>query len=104
MTAMYQELENKYGNSIDIRLFFTNEPFNLRNGHHNHFVINVFNRFYVESIAENMRVFFSYDRDDIVGYVKYKAGFFYMTKEGLVNEDWDILHNNLDDKLLDYAS
>lgn len=104
MTAMYQELENKYGDSVDIRLFFTTEPFNLRKGHHNHFVINVSNTFYAESIAEDIRTFFSYDRVDIVGYDKYKAGLFYMTKEGLVNEDWDIMYNNLDEKILTDAS
>jgi len=104
MTSMYQELENKYGDSIDIRLFFTTEPFNLRKGHHNHFVIYVSNPFYAESVAEDIRAFFSYDRVDITGYDKYKAGLFYMTKEGLVNEDWDILYNNLDEKLLENAS
>lgn len=104
MCTMYNELESKYGDAIDLRLFFTTEPFKVRNGYHNHFVIYTSNSFYAESIAEDIREFFSYDRVDIVGYDKYKAGLFYMTKEGLVNEDWDILYNNLDDdKLLEDA-
>lgn len=104
MAAMYKELEDKYGDVIDIRLFFTTESFKFRNGHHNHFVIHISNTMYAESIAEDIRTFFSYDRVDIVAYDKYKAGLFYMTKEGLVNEDWDILYNNLEENLLVDAS
>ena len=96
MNSMYKELESKFGDDTGLRLFFTTERFKVRAGHHNHFVIHTSNPFYAESVAEHIRNYFSYDRVDIVGYDKYRAGLFYMTKEGLVNEDWDILYNNLD--------
>jgi hypothetical protein len=104
MNTMYNELESRYGDITDLRLFFTTEPFDVRNGYHNHFVINTSNTMLAESIAEDITEFFKYDRVDIVGYDKYKAGLFYMTKKGLINEDWDILYNKLDEKAIKDAS
>lgn len=95
MCSMYEKLEKKYGDETEIRLFFTTEPFRLRDGHHNHFVIYMSSAMCAGQIIDDIEDFFNYDRVDLVAYDKYKAGLFYMTKQGLVNEDWDILGNNL---------
>lgn len=95
MTTVYEEIIKKYGDETDIRLFFTTEPFADRNGYHNHFVLYVENKNLHEEIVLHIQNYFSYDKTDIKKYDRYKAGLFYASKEGLVNEDWDILGNNL---------
>ena len=88
MTAMFGELEAKYGDSSNLRIFFTTEPFTNRKGHHNHFVIYSSNRQLHGQIVEDIQRFFQYDRVDFSIYDRYKAGLFYMSKHGLENEDW----------------
>lgn len=102
MNALNEELVKKYGDDTEIRIFFTTEPFTNRVGYHNHLALYVSNDKYHERVLEDIRAFFSYDRVDVGIYDKYQAGLFYMTKEGLVNEDWDILMNTKtdDEKLL----
>ncbi len=95
MNAMYENLILKYGDNTDMRLFFTTEPFSNRKGYHNHFVLHVENKLLHDEIIEEVKNYFSYDRVDVGIYNRYKAGLFYASKEGLVNEDWDILGNNL---------
>ena len=95
MHAMYEHLISKYGDETGVRLFFTTEPFNNRTGFHNHFVIHVDNKKLREQIVNDIKDYFSYDRVDVGPYDKYKAGLFYVSKEGLINEDWDVLGNNL---------
>ena len=68
INGMYEHLLSKYGDETGVRIFFTTEPFANKAGYHNHFVS-------------------LYDR--------YKAALFYASKEGLVNEDWDLFGNKL---------
>lgn len=97
MHCMYDSLLEKYGDRTEIRLFFTTEPFTNRKGYHNHFVIFISNKSLAEQILDEISLFFEYDRVNYSLYDRYKAGLFYAAKEGLVNEDWDILGNNLKD-------
>ena len=96
MHGLYDTLNNKYGQATTIRLFFTTEPHSNRKGYHNHFVIYIEDKKLHEQVTEDIKEYFSYDRVDIGLYERHKAGIFYMSKTGLVNEDWDILGNNLD--------
>ena len=100
MNAVYEEIIKKYGNDTDVRLFFTTEPFTNRIGYHNHFVLHVGNKNLHEEIVSFIQDYFSYDKTDVKKYDRYKAGLFYASKEGLVNEDWDILGNNLKNEKL----
>jgi hypothetical protein len=100
MNAIYEEIIKKYGHDTDVRLFFTTEPFTNRIGYHNHFVLHVGNKNLHEEIVSFIQEYFSYDKTDVKKYDRYKAGLFYASKEGLVNEDWDILGNNLKNEKL----
>lgn len=95
ITGLYESLIKKYGDETGLRMFFTTEPFVNRIGFHNHFVIRVENEKLQQEVVNEIHEYFSYDRVDFTKYDKYKAGLFYISKEGLVNEDWDILGNNL---------
>lgn len=95
MNAMYEHIIGKYGAETGFNLFFTTEPFANRSGYHNHFVFHIANKKLHEQIVEEIKEYFNYDKVDLSIYDKYKAGLFYASKEGLVNEDWDILGNNL---------
>lgn len=94
MTALYDELITKYPDTI-IRIFFTTEPFNNRKGYHNHFTIYVDDKSKHWMVIEDVKQFFSFDRVDYGIYDPYKAGLFYMSKKGLVTEDWDLLGSDL---------
>jgi hypothetical protein len=95
MNGLYESLINEYGDRTDLRLFFTTEPFANRKGYHNHFVIYVSNKSLQEAITDHISLYFENDRVDASLYDRYRAALFYMVKEGLVSEDWDILGNNL---------
>jgi len=95
MSGLYEMLEKKYGNETTIRLFFTTEAFAERNGYHNHFVLQIGNKKLHEEVVKDVKEYFCYDRVDAGIYDMYKAGLFYISKEGLVGEDWDIMGNNL---------
>jgi hypothetical protein len=94
MNTLYDELIATYGGKNDIRIFFSTEPFINRKGHHNHLVFYISNQKLLDEIKNFVYHFFNFDRVDISLYDKYKAGVFYACKEGLVNEDWDLLYNN----------
>jgi hypothetical protein len=104
MNEIYDLLEAKYGDDTDLRMFFTTEPFNNRKGFHNHFTLYVEDVELRAQIVSEIQAFFSYDRVDVDIYDKFKAGLFYISKNGLVNEDWDILGNNLEGKIIKDAS
>lgn len=101
MHSMYETIISKYGDETGIRIFFTTEPFTNRTGFHNHFVLHVENKKLHQQIVEEIKHHFSYDRVDVGIYDKYKAGLFYVSKDGLVNEDWDVLGNNLSKEFSD---
>ncbi|MGV8993121.1 MAG: hypothetical protein ACOH1O_03385 [Flavobacterium sp.] len=95
MHGLYEFLVNKYGENTELRIFFSTEPFANRKGNHNHFVLQVGDKRMEEEIKNDVQTYFSYDRVDVSVYDKYKAGIFYASKNGLVNDDWDIMGNNL---------
>jgi hypothetical protein len=94
MHGVYDYLVEKYGESTELRLFFTTEPFTNRKGYHNHFVIYIEDKKLHEQIVTDIQEYFSYDRIDVGAYDRYKAGLFYMSKTGLSGEDWDFIDNN----------
>ena len=101
MHSIYETLISKYGDETGVRIFFTTEPFTNRTGFHNHFVLHVENKKLHQQIVEEIKRHFSYDRVDVGIYDRYKAGLFYVSKDGLVNEDWDVLGNNLGKEISD---
>jgi hypothetical protein len=97
MNGLYDELVKKYGENAEVRIFFTTEPFTNRKGYHNHFVVYCSDKNLNEVIQNDIAEYFNGNRLSVEPYSRYEAGLFYMVKEGLVNEDWDILGNRLSD-------
>jgi len=96
MQKLYELLYFKYGGETIIRMFFVTEPFaNRNNGQHNHIVFYVEDTKYKSLIMADVKKFFKHDRVDYKNYSKYKAGVFYMAKDGFDGEDWDLLGNHL---------
>ena len=94
MHGVYDFLLIKYGDETGLRMFFTSEAFTNRTGYHNHFVIYIQNKKLHECIVNDVQQYFSYDRVDAGVYDKYKAGLFYICKDGLTGEDWDFINNH----------
>lgn len=94
MHGLYDYLNEKYQDSTELRLFFTTEPFTNRKGYHNHFVIYIEDKKLHEQIVTDIQEYFNYDRTDVSTYDRYKAGLFYMSKDGLSGEDWDFINNS----------
>lgn len=95
MNEIFEIFNQKYGGETELMMFFVTEEYKDREGHHNHFALYVKKQKFHDLILAEIKEFFKFDRLDIQPYDKYKAGLFYMTKGGLVNEDWDVLGNNL---------
>jgi len=98
MNALFDDLVEKYGEKTELRLFFTTEPFINRKGHHNHFVIYIEKQRLHDIVMNSIYEFFYADRVQLDLYNKYEAGIFYACKDGLINEDWDILLTNTNDR------
>ncbi|HEX8016048.1 MAG TPA: hypothetical protein VF465_12510 [Flavobacterium sp.] len=60
MYHLYAYLNQKYGASTEIRMFFT-----TRTGHHNHFVIYIEDKKLHEQIVADIQDYFNYDRIDL---------------------------------------
>lgn len=95
MTSMYSHLLEKYRDDTELRMFFVTEPFTNRTGYHNHFVLHISNKELHKDISNEIKNFFRYDRVDLEPYNRYRGGLFYISKDGLSGEDWDILGTNL---------
>lgn len=95
ISSMYEMLIKKYGDKTTIRVFFNTEPFTNKEGHHNHLMLHIQDKRLHEQAMKDIQSFFKYDRVDFSPYNKYEAGIYYMSKEGMTDEDWDILGNNL---------
>lgn len=93
ITGLFNHLNKTFGSETALRLFFTCEPFTNRTGYHNHFVIYADNKTLQEAIYNEINKYFVYDKVDIKSYDRYKAGIFYISKDGLHFEDWDYLDN-----------
>lgn len=91
--ALFNHLNKKFGYDSMLRLFFTSEAFTNRTGYHNHFVIYVENKKLIEDVYNEIFKFFQYDRVEIKNYDRYKAGLFYISKDGLHYDDWDYIDN-----------
>jgi hypothetical protein len=104
MTRLFDELDEQFGSSTSIRLFFTTEQFKNRNGHHNHFVLFVDDDSLHEEVTNKIYNLYSWSRVEMFKYDKYEAGVFYMSKDGLQGNDWDILYNNLDGNIVGNAN
>lgn len=96
MHGLYDTLIERYGDRTQIRLFFTTEPFANRNGYHNHFVLYVSNKSLLQTIMDDISLYFEYDRFDFKPYDPYRAALFYMAKDGIHGDEWDIIGNNLE--------
>ena len=96
MDSLYETLLERYGDRTTIRLFYTTEPFANRNGYHNHFVLYISNKSMEDAILDDINLYFEYDRSENKIYDPYKAALFYMIKNGIHGDDWDILGNNLE--------
>lgn len=94
MDSLYEHLVSSFPDAT-IRMFFTTEKFTNRNGYHNHLVLYTSKEYADWIIQDTIRNFFQYDRTDIAYYDPYKAGLFYIAKDGLVNEDWDLFGSDL---------
>lgn len=95
MLQAFDYIMNIYGKEIGLRIFFTVEPFNNREGTHIHFLLKVGNGLLTNAIIEELKGFFKNNRVDLKPYNKYKAGIYYIAKKGLQGTDWDILGNDL---------
>lgn len=95
MHGLFEHLNTKFGDYTALRIFFTTEQFTNRTGFHNHFVLHIANRKLHDEVLNEIKFYFSFDRVDLTPYDPFKAGLFYASKEGLMNEDWDIIGNNL---------
>ena len=106
MNALFDELNKEYGDETELRMFFSTEPFKERKGYHNHFVVFVEKTRLHEAVMDTIDEFFYSDRLKMEAYNKYEAGLFYICKDGLINEDWDILLSSTKDreKLLELNS
>lgn len=93
MTGLFNHLNNLFGSQTKLRLFFTCEPFANRAGYHNHFVLFVENQKLQQQVYGEIENYFEFDRVEVKNYDRYKAGLFYISKEGLNGEDWDYLDN-----------
>lgn len=93
INGLFEHLNKKFGIDTGLKLFFTTEPFANRVGYHNHFVVYVENKRLEAKVFEELNNYFVYDKIDIKGYDRYKAGIFYISKDGLHFEDWDYLDN-----------
>lgn len=84
----------------DYRMFFTTEPFTTTKGYHNHLVVKLDN-----SNEQDVRNLIAYESSkgkvDVKRYNPFKAGVFYITKEGLNGINWDIIGSNLDQDGID---
>lgn len=105
MSHLYAKLESEFGDKTTIRMFFVTEPFaNRNNGQHNHITLYIGDESLKPIIIKEIKQFFRNDRVDISDYNKYKGGLFYMMKNGIQGEDWDILGNNLVKEGIEYEN
>jgi len=95
MAQTFSHLLDLYGKEIDLRIFFTVEPFTNRGGYHIHFILRVGEALLTKAVLSDIEKFYEGNRVEFREYDKYKAGLFYVTKNGLKGEDWDIFGNNL---------
>ena len=95
MLQAFDYLVEYFGKEIGLRIFFTVEPFTHRGGTHLHFILKVGKGLMTNAVLAELKGFFKNNRIDLKKYDKHKAGIYYISKQGLQGEDWDILGNDL---------
>lgn len=95
MLQAFDYIIEQFGKEIDLRMFFTVEPFTHRDGTHIHFIMKVGKGLMTNAVIAELKGFFKNNRLDLQKYDKYKPGIYYISKQGLRGEDWDILGNDL---------
>lgn len=93
MHKFYEEINSLSKGKIN-RMFFTTENFTNRKGYHNHFALK--SSLDIDFIETLMHLKLPYGRIDIKKYDPYLAGIFYIAKEGIQGENWDLLGNKLE--------
>jgi hypothetical protein len=104
MRQLYDAIDEKFGRSTNLRMFFTSEPFVNRKGFHNHIVLNIDNKKLRWSIMRMIETEFKNDKIDFSNYNHRLGAIFYIAKEGLDGTEWDLLGNNLEEEGIDYES
>jgi hypothetical protein len=89
MSKLFNHLEHHYKHETSLRMFFNTEPYSVRNGHHNHFIMHISNKELINEVNNSIVNFFQYDHVDLQPYDKYQAGVFYICKKGFIDENWD---------------
>lgn len=90
MAQVCFNIMEKFGDEIHFKMLFTIEPFINRDGTHLHFLMKVDKEFFIP-VKEEICNYFKGNRLDFRKYDKYKPGIFYIAKNGLKSEEWDIM-------------
>lgn len=91
MVKMFNQLKNDLDDDSELELFFTTESYSVRDGNHNHFVINC-NIHNVTQVDKFIKDHHKSHRVDLERYNPEEAGLFYIIKDGTEGTDWDILY------------
>lgn len=104
MDKFYDHLAEKFGAETNLRMFYTTESFDVRQGHHNHFVVSVSDPKLHYLVKTELQTFMVDDRVEVQRYDAELPCIFYSTKEGTTGTGWDLHGNNLKADGLRYAS
>lgn len=104
MDEFYKHVEEKFGSETGLRMYYTTESFDNRQGNHNHFVFNVTNPKMRYTLKNELEDFLGKNRLDVKKYDAELPCIFYSGKEGLQGTAWDIWGNNLKEDGVKYAN
>ena len=104
MDSFYQHLVNKFGEETDLRMYYTTESFNTRQGNHNHFLLNASDTKLHYIIKQELQNYLQGNSVDVKNYDESLPCIFYSEKEGLQGTAWDIWGNNLKNDGLKYEN
>ncbi|WP_424493179.1 hypothetical protein [Salinimicrobium sp. GXAS 041] len=90
MTKLYDTLKALTGDA-EIKFYFTTESYDVRDGHHNHFVCFCSDKSLLPQIRLFIKKFFKSDQLDLQEYDPTDTGVFYISKQGIQGTDWDLL-------------
>jgi hypothetical protein len=104
MDGFYHHILDKFGNNTNIRMYYTTESFNSRQGNHNHFVFDVTDPKLHFIVKQELEEYLKGNRIEVKKYDESLPCIFYSEKEGLKGTAWDIWGNNLEADGLRYAN
>lgn len=102
MDSFYEHITCAYGDSSYLRMYYTTESFNTREGNHNHFVLHVSNPELQYVVKKELENYFQNERLDVQDYDDNLPCIFYTGKEGHRGTAWDLFGNNLTHDGLQY--